>query len=874
MLNRRAFLSTLGVGAAVYLHSRLPIRADALDNPAFDPLMPADKKLKPEWLASLAERGEPQVYSHDDLRNIQMPISGICTGQELNLSGEGALKGWRVHGTSLENVAQGFLLRLRTADGKTSDIPLGRQGFPDLTFRGEYPVAKVSYTNASIPVKVELEAFSPYAPLETEDSSLPATVFHFTVTNASANPVDLTLAAQWENSVVGFNRAKVAGNRRNQYRQGDNLAWLLYSAEPAGAGESVTNDKGVTTSFEHLPDLGTQALALVGPSADFTAAIGTDQAAQNASVPLASTLTGALGRALHLNPNESAKVTFILAEHFPNCDVRQLMEKDAQGRPVPPQRWYTTKFKDAQAVAEYVAKNLDRLTDATRLWRDTWYDSTLPYWFLDRTFANASTPASGTCYRIASGRFYAYEGAPAPNYEGTCTHVWQYAHSLARTFPELERDTRERVDLGVAFDEPSGVIAFRGEPASPGGIATDGQAGTILRFYREHQMAPDDAWLKRNWTKIEQSYKPLFDADPDEDGILEGRQNNTLDCAWFGQIAWMSGEYVAAVRGGEAMANEMGDAEFAAKCRKIAEAGTRNLVAKLFNGEYFFNTIDPKNAEWINSGDGCHVDQLYGQSWAMQVGLPRIFPEKESRTALASIWKYNFAPDACAYLQSKKVGRGFVDPGDPGLIMTTFPRTDWNFDKAKGTQPYGQQFAGYFNETWTGQEYQVAAHMIAEGMVQEGLAIVRAIHDRYHPSRRNPWAEEEAGIHYSRAMASHGVFIAACGYEHHGPKGHLGFAPKIKPEDFRAPFIAAEGWGTYAQKITGGNMEASVAMKHGRLKLTTLAFARPGGAGTVKSLLAGKPAPASLSAEGDRVVLTFTPPLVVNAGAGLTVNLS
>jgi hypothetical protein len=37
-----------------------------------------------------------------------------------------------------------------------------------------------------------------------------------------------------------------------------------------------------------------------------------------------------------------------------------------------------------------------------------------------------------------------------------------------------------------------------------------------------------------------------------------------------------------------------------------------------------------------------------------------------------------------------------------------------------------------------GFEYQAAGHMLWEGMLTEGLAVTRAIHDRYHPSRRNP----------------------------------------------------------------------------------------------------------------------------------------
>ena len=109
----------------------------------------------------------------------------------------------------------------------------------------------------------------------------------------------------------------------------------------------------------------------------------------------------------------------------------------------------------------------------------------------------------------------------------------------------------------------------------------------------------------------------------------------------------------------------------------------------------------------------------------------------------------------------------------------------------------------YFNECMNGFEYQVAGHMIWEGMVDEGLAVTRAIHDRYHATRRNPYNEVECGDHYARSMASHGVFLAACGFDVPRPEGHIGFAPRLTPEDFRRAFTAAEGWGTFSQRRNG-----------------------------------------------------------------------
>ena len=89
------------------------------------------------------------------------------------------------------------------------------------------------------------------------------------------------------------------------------------------------------------------------------------------------------------------------------------------------------------------------------------------------------------------------------------------------------------------------------------------------------------------------------------------------------------------------MAVEMNDKAFADKCRQIAESGKKNITKDLFNGEYFYNILDPEHPIPPNSYLGCHIDQALGQAWAMQVGLPRVLPEGETKKALQSIFKYN-----------------------------------------------------------------------------------------------------------------------------------------------------------------------------------------------------------------------------------------
>jgi uncharacterized protein (DUF608 family) len=1040
-MGRRDFLRLAGMGtaAALVAPSWQSAMAGPFSREDFEKLVPADKKLSPQWVRSLFERGIPTVYtkSHDELKYIGMPIGGVCSGQ-LYLAGDGRLWHWDIFnrkiGTGADHYAnplpvtspvdQGFALRVN--DGaKTQERAMDAAHWKEVTFNGEYPIGRVTYTDSGCPVSASLEAYSPFIPLSVEDSSLPATILEFTIKNTSSSPVEGELGGWLQNAVCLYSGEKRTGLRCNRvarqkewvflectaeelasdnhegradivfedFESGTYGNWAVtgtafgngpveisqiptYQGDVGGKGKRVVNShasapgetinekdeatgrltsrtftierkyinfligggnqKGKTcmnllvderviltatgSNSNHMQpmswevsqwagktaqivivddsseawgnigvddivfsdhpagpvgplteeeDFGSMGLALLdaGPDVEVNTVLPTDGVpgglfstramnGQESRKSFEQKSVGAISVKFKLGPGESKKATFVLAWFFPNLKLNRL----------PPGRSYGKRFSSARDVAAHVVKEFKRLSDQTRLWHDTWYDSTLPYWFLDRTFLNTSILASSTCYRLGNNRFYSWEGVGCC--EGTCGHVWHYAHAMARVFPELERMLREKVDLGLAL-QPDGAVFFRGEFNNIPAI--DAQAGTVLRALREHEMSVDGAFLKANWPRIKRVVEWLIAKDGDGDGLIETNQHNTLDTDWFGPVAWLSGLYLAALLAAEAMAREIGDETFAAQCSKIFGTGQKNLIEKLYDSEYFMNRVDARHTDAINSGTGCEIDQVMGQSWAFQVGLPRVFPKKETLSALASLWRYNFTPDVGGYRKVYKAGRWYAMPGEAGLLMCTFPRRDWDYDQAKGKGP--DWAAGYFNECMNGFEYQAAGHMIWEGMVMEGLAVTRAVHDRYHPSRRNPWNEVECGDHYIRSMASYGVYIAGCGYEYHGPQGRLAFAPRITPEDFKACFTAAEGWGTFSQSRQPDSQTHELRMKYGQLRLNKFAFQLASGkkAASITVKTGNETLRQQFQQTADSVEITLQQPAILRAGDVMTI---
>ena len=96
-------------------------------------------------------------------------------------------------------------------------------------FTGEFPFARLDLSDPKMPLQVSMEAFNPLIPLNDKDSSLPAAIFLFQLTNPTSEPVEAVLFANLENK-VGHPEV---GKGVIEFREGESVSGLVEQIQAA-----------------------------------------------------------------------------------------------------------------------------------------------------------------------------------------------------------------------------------------------------------------------------------------------------------------------------------------------------------------------------------------------------------------------------------------------------------------------------------------------------------------------------------------------------------------------------------------------------------------------------------------------------------------
>lgn len=475
--------------------------------------------------------------------------------------------------------------------------------------------------------------------------------------------------------------------------------------------------------------------------------------------------------------------------------------------------------------------------------KDALYSSTLPPAVLDAVGSNLAILKSPTVLRQENGNVWAWEGCFTTSgcCHGSCTHVWNYAQALPHLFPKLERTLREQ-ELERSLNE-QGHVCFRA--ALPDGptehgyhAASDGQLGGIMKLYRDWQISGDTAWLRRLYPLAKRSLDYCIETwDPERRGGLFEPHHNTYDIEFWGPDGMCGSIYVGALSAMAQMAGALKNPEDAAFYGALGEKAARFLDAELFNGEYYeqnvqwedlreqsfrlsldSGTLDAETVRLFREegpkyqyGAGCLSDGIIGGWMAALYGLPTLLETDHVRSTLQSIFRYNYKADLFDHACLQRPG--YALGHEAGLLLCTWPRG------GKPSLPFV-----YSDEVWTGIEYQVASHLIMEGLVEEGLTLVEAVRSRYDGHVRNPFNEYECGSYYARAMASYALLPALSGFRYSAVEKALRLAPKIRREAFQTFFSTQSGFGTIA--LTGNRVTVHVI--EGTLEIKTLCMTLDG----------------------------------------------
>lgn len=814
--------------------------------------------------------GSQRTFSGSDLLQIAFPMGGIGAGC-ICLNGYGGLQDFSIrHAPALSAMPDrhqpldaGFaVLHLpsraitRLIEGpfppeKIYNLGLKSQGyngggfeglprFRECTFTGEYPFGLVELSDPDLPLKVNLTGFNPFIPLDDVNSGIPCAILEYTLHNLSDQPLPYQFSYHlshlaWKGAEASTRSAALPGLGIHFWNEAPVVSPAFGSAALGILkGEPVIKAQWLRGGwFDSISALWHEL-----SSGDFRP---TDGLRADGKL---SRDGGSLLVAGELSPGESITYPVIIAWHFPNISAGVAsggtLQVDAVWHP-----FYTTQWKNAHEVLLYVRNRYAELCSKTRSFHDALFASTLPATVLDAVSANLGIIKSPTVMRHENGDLWGWEGCFCDGgcCPGSCTHVWNYAHSIPHLFPTLERTLRRR-ELEESMDD-RGHINFR---ASPPGLPTthdfhaaaDGQLGGIMKVYREWQVSGDRSWLAHMYPLAKRSIDFCIEQwDPRRTGLIEEPHHNTYDIEFWGPDGLCSSFYLGGLAAISAMARDAGQPADAAAYDELAQKGAQAIEARLFNGEYYQQEIvikglrdealftipaddSPETRLLLSEGpkyqigSGCLSDGVFGAWLAQLCGVDTPQASASIRRHLAAVYHHNFKSSLWEHANPQRPGYALGD--EPGLLLCTWP------NDGKPTLPFV-----YSDEVWTGIEYQVASHLIAEGMVNEGLTLVEAVRSRYDGRVRNPWNEYECGNYYARAMASYALLIALSGFHYSAVTHTLSISPRLPLLPFTCFFSTASGWGTFT--ISTGQL--AIRLEAGELDIQTLQITQHGRAMTI-----------------------------------------
>ena len=531
----------------------------------------------------------------------------------------------------------------------------------DIHYWGHYPVVDLEY-EMDAPIGVSLRAWTPFIPGDIEASKAPGAIFEMHLSNLADEAKEGTVAF----SFPGPSEAE-AGSfpARRRFIKSDKrgLMGVEVAAEKSGYVLGVIGEDEIASGGELGLDTGAWRRVSKG-------------------LPFAS---GQLGASVSVNfslqPGEEKIVRFVLAWHSPQWyaggtpdpmsrftlpwyegELEQGHPQDGRGSAYT--HMYAAQFGNAVEVAKWIAERHASLLERILAWQEVVYsEESLPGWLRDSLvnivhlitetgFWAMAKPPIGEWCRPEDGLFGLNEDPRnCPQIECLpCSFYGNYP--LVLFFPQLALSTL-RGYKAYQYDNGEVSWIFGGmtdrPPSPPCEMATPTRGyQTVLNgpsvvdmVYRYWLRTGDDAALKELYDCVKRSTVFTMNLRPEDgaDGIISFPTGNVgLEwfeaCTWAGMAAHAGGIHLANLKQAEAIAEKVGDTEFAEQCREWFCQGSDSMENKMWTGEYYLNFWEPETGE---KSDLIMANQLDGE-WMMRLlDLPSVFQSDRIKTTLATI---------------------------------------------------------------------------------------------------------------------------------------------------------------------------------------------------------------------------------------------
>jgi uncharacterized protein (DUF608 family) len=726
-------------------------------------------------------------------------------------------------------------------------------GVERIDYEASFPFSRLRFTDPEMPLVIELEAFSPFIPHDVKNSSLPGAIFNFTVRSLSKKPVEVMLLATMMN-LIGHDvsRKRYAARLESgaDYRLVEVGAGLLDPTHDTAGTQALASLAGDTTyhlGWDHRhPYYEKLAENPKLPDVDDTANRNYRKDEATGELLAAGDHKSSLAVSRRLKPRGGFGHTFLMTWHIPN---RYSGVKNRARRPDDPKRLegyaYANHFQTAGEVARYMRENLQALTERTRQFHRNFFDSTAPRYVLEQVNSHLNTFLT-SAWLTKSGDFGVQEGITAERSWGPLATIdvgFYGSVMTAALFPELDQ---AMMRAHARLQAPSGEI---GHGVDRNFAATDISEHVKKRLDLPSQFAimtlrgflwtADRKYLRELWPHVKRALEYVLrerdingDLLPDMEGAMCTYDNFPM----YGAASYVAGLWLSALAHAVVAARSLGDTEAERRYAGILEKADRVFQDKLWNGRYFrlYNDVGGPNG---GKDEGCLTDQIAGQWTNHLAGLGELFDPKHTRKALAFILKHSRRPW--------------------GLVNCRWPTDKWLHPIPDNV------WADQANTCWTGVELAFASLLIYEGLVKEGLEVIRNVDERYRRAGLY-FDHQEWGGHYYRPMSSWAIINALLGLTIHD--GCYEFAPRLPDKNQKLFFAVPNATGHYTRKVAAKKETITLTVATGSLQCRELVFALTGKRKKFSVNVDG-----ALSQRPGKLTVSFAQPVTVKAGESLKV---